>query len=530
MKPEERVDYVVEEWGDLLSQNAYLDSDRRELLEALTDLSNAINQDWFGQEEVLDRADELLTAFSQNSNKEITDISNIDIEQIISDLATAAEDDRSEENGGEDIQALIQGNLNRENLKIDIRESEYCWHHVSSELFSTISSIAQSESKRTLEISKLYESLEELSTELSSLNFKSAYRERLVEEVEIFLLGNSKAGVLVERLDELIGELFTSDWSEDSFENVITTFEEERDVERFIDILRGELFERKYCVPLPADRLSKAQVQIGDVEFFMQGSPDFTFIEEMIKEDERTQEEIELVTKHTEFFAVVSVVAPEKGIGETRMQRKIETAIDALNYSKEKGVVQSPWVQPETSYLEMNLDTGRWSIKTDKHHKFSIPHQFGADEEHLDTLERSFQFFGNQSENLTDLQSRFIQSYQWYGDGVQSGIDQDEFLKYAISLENLLIPEHTIDIKRKLATRINLILDVDEERYEANRRGVFRLYDTRNLLVHGSKRDIPELESRLPRIRWIATQVFGVILENYIDSYDSMSELIQELS
>ena len=333
----------------------------------------------------------------------------------------------------------------------------------------------------------------------------------------------------MERLiPELLGELHSSGWEDDSVEEAIDILEDPGDVEEFCGVLRGERYGREYCVPLPADRIPEPHLNVAGVDFYMRGSDEFTYLNDLVESDERAEQAVDLSTQDTDFFAVLELFAPTQEVGEKRMEQKLERAIDALNYSKTKGVVQSPFTQSKTTYF-CRLSNGTYTIHTSNHHKYSIPHDFRVTDEGVELLEDEFEFFAKEDDSHTSLERRFIQSYRWYGDGVQSGIPEEEFLKYVISIESMLIPETSGNKKDRLAQRLADLFGIYERYRESFKNEVTALYDTRSTLVHSAEIDILDMDQEVSSARTKATKMFGVILEEYIDEYDEIEELLEEL-
>lgn len=350
----------------------------------------------------------------------------------------------------------------------------------------------------------------------------------LVQAVQDYLQGHDTDTDLDTLLPELVGELQTVGWEDESLEEAIEILESPGDFDEFCDVLRGERYQREYCVPLPADQMPQPHLTVAGVDFYMEDCEEFTYLEDMIATDDRIKEMVEVSTQDTNFFAVFQITAPTQEMGEHWMETKLEQAIDAMNYSKDKGVIQSPFTQTQTGYF-CRFPDGTYQTRFSNHPKYAFSHSFRTREEAIEFIEEGFDFLGSQEGDLTGLEKRFIQSYRWYGDGIQSGIPEDELLKYMVSMESMLIPETYGTKKHDLAERLADLRGIYEEYRDGFKEDVTTLYETRNTLVYSAEIDIPDIDHQVDSARRKATQMFGILLDNYIDECDDIQEVLTDL-
>jgi hypothetical protein len=93
----------------------------------------------------------------------------------------------------------------------------------------------------------------------------------------------------------------------------------------------------------------------------------------------------------------------------------------------------------------------------------------------------------------------------------------------------MLIPETSGNKKDRLAQRLADLFGIYERYRESFKNEVTALYDTMSTLVHSAEIDILDMDQEVSSARTKATKMFGVILEEYIDEYDEIEELLEEL-
>lgn len=523
-----RIEAFHEIWNENTQSLLSSPQSRRDVEDHLTTLLTRIDQEWYDPEDVLHCAEETITEISEALTPRLESVASNSIRNLIDQISNVVDSDRLRLADRPNLQNILTENIDSDSLEDTIEDTDYSIQSIKSTLFGEVASISRREEKKALEIYDIAEQIRDCRDELDSSEFKTHYRSEMVELIERFLRQEDAEESPEVIVPELLGELRSAGWEADSMEEVIGILESAEEIEEFCDVLRGQRYWREYCVPLPADRISEPHQNVAGVDFYMRGSDEFTYLDDLVDADERAEQAVELSTQDTDFFAIVEIVAPTQEVGEKRMETKLERAIDALNYAKSKGVVQSPFTQFQTTYL-CRLPDGRYNIHTSKHHKYALPHSFNVPDDGVEYLEEQFEFFDHDYDDQTRLERRFIQSYRWYGDGIQSGVPEDEFLKYIIAMESMLVPEVSGPKKSTLAGRLAVLFGIYDTYRDSFKDEVTALYDTRSALVHSAEIDILDIDQEVSSARSKATKMFGVILEDYIDHCENVQELLDEL-
>lgn len=523
-----RIASFQEVWKENTQSPAFAPQVRLELEAHLTHLLTRIEQAWYDSEAVLQTAEEITSEIPDSITPRLESAFSGSLYGLNEEITDALHSDRKRLDERPDLQEILAENIDSDAIEEAVEDTEYNIQSIKSTLFGEVANTSRREEKKSLNLYGLVEQIQDCRGELGSSDFKQRYRRELVEPIQEYLSQGNTEVALERLISELLGELHSTGWEDDSVEEAIDILEDPDDVDEFCAVLRGERYTREYCVPLPDDSIPEPHLNVAGVDFYMRGAEEFTYLDDLIDMDERVEQSVERSTQNTDFFAVFELVAPTQEVGEKRMEQKLERAIDALNYSKSKGVVQSPFTQSRTTYISL-LPNGRWNIHSSNHHKYALPHQFRVPDEGVEVLEEYFEFFDKNKENFTSLEKRFIQSYRWYGDGVQSGIPEEEFLKYVISMESMLVPETSGSKKNRLAQRLADLRGIYDKYRDSFKDDVTALYDTRNTLVHSAEIDIPDIDQEVSSARTKATKMFGVILEEHIDEYDEIEELLEEL-
>lgn len=524
---EVRISTFREVWYELMERPLSGTQYRLDLEANLTSLLRRLEQPWYDMEDVLKHAEQVSEELPDQITPRLESASTTSLHSLSNQISDALEVDQNNHRNG-DLEDTIQSNIDMASIEDALEGTDYNIQRVRSILFGEVANLTRLEEKKTLRLTDLIETIRRCREELESATFKHSYRNELVRPIQQFL-ANNNPDVPIERIvSELLTELSSADWEEDSKDEAIQVLERADDIEEFCDVLRGNVYSRKYCVPLPADRITKAHISIAGVDFYMEKSDEFTFFDELVELDDRTEARIERSTQHTGFFAVLELVAPTKEVGERLMEQKLENAIDALNFRKNRGVVQSPFTQSRTTYFCI-LPDGSWNILTSNHQKYCFPHEFGVDEESLEYLEDNFNFLDESEKEYSNFEKRFVQSYRWYGDGIQSGIPEEEFLKYIFSMESMLVPEIPGGKKERLAQRLADLLGIYQRYRDSFKNEVISLYDTRSDLVHNAEIDILDMDGEVSSARDKASRMFGVILQDYIEDCSNIQELLADL-
>jgi hypothetical protein len=132
---------------------------------------------------------------------------------------------------------------------------------------------------------------------------------------------------------------------------------------------------------------------------------------------------------------------------------------------------------------------------------------------------------------MSELEQRIIQSYRWYGDAIQSGIAEEELLKYMISMENMLIPENKLHLNKRetLARRLADLRGIYQDYREAFKDTVVALYQRRNELVHGAELNVQGIEDDVDTAHRLASEMFALLLAEEVDEYDNTRDLIDDI-
>lgn len=479
-------------------------------------------------EAITDSAEELKAELSNTVTISLESASSTSFHQLIDDISNSIKSDYSRPST-DSLDDIIRDSIDENYLENKVEEADYEIGPIKSDLFRDISRLSNKREARSINTYQLKNDVENYKSILESYEFKKNYRDELVEKVEVYLSEGELDESLDDIVSELVGELRTIGWNGDSLEEVIENLETTDTIDEFCDVLRGEKYLRKYCVPLPSDHLLKSHMKVAGVDFYMEDDSEFTYLDDIMEYDERLKQTIELMASDTNFYAILQVVAPTHEIGEKKMEQKLERAIDALNYRQKIGVVQSPFLQSQTNYICKDSN-GQYKIQVSNHEKYGFQHSFRETENNMDLLEEQFDFFNTPEEERTPLENRFIQSYRWYGDGIQSGIPEEELLKYVVAIESMLVPEEYGVKNKKVARRLSDIRGVYKEDRDSYQDSIIELYNTRNKIVHTAEIDIPNIDTQIELAHRSATNMYGMILELYIDEYDEISELLDHLS
>lgn len=527
--PEDRLDTFREAWKDHTEGFAPSPQHRRTLEGNMELLSSRLTQPIYGPQDVIQCADEIEDGLSDSHTRHLEAASSTSVQDLIDEIASAAEDDREAEVDKSEVDQIIRDHIDRDGLEDEIESSGYDVQTMRSKLFGGVSETSLLLAKKSLSLYDLAERTQSCASELSSSSFRSRYHGELADSIQSYLQEGTEDVPIDDVVAESVDEFYYGGWDDDSFSEAIDVLESTDDVDEFCGLLRGTGYAREYCVPLPggSNELPAPQMSVGGVEFFMKGCDDFTYLDDFVELDERTEEDAARISEQTNLFAVLNVTAPTKETGEKKMQNKLERSIDALNYSKKKGVLQSPFTQLKTTYI-CRVSDGSWNIQTSWHNKYAIPLSFRFGE-NVDVIQDWFEFMAADDSDLTQLEKRFINSYRWYGDGIQSGIPEEEFLKYMISIESMVVPEEYGGKKYLIADRLADLLGIYDEFRDSFKNEIISLYDTRSRLVHNADFDVSELDDKVATARQRASDMFGSLIENYLEDYDDLDALLADV-
>jgi len=488
---------------------------------------------WYSSGEATRFAEEHGTELNELLTPRLIRASDGVIEELEKGFVDTVSPERGELKESDVVEEILRENINDKNISEEFADTEFNWHDVKSHLYREISIISRRARERQLELFEREDLFISCIEELESDSFKSRYREELVSTIKEYLkTGTSKEEVEIVTT-ELIGELSSAGWGEDSFDEVIEILGDKDDIEEFCQVISGKLYELNYCVPLPVDKLPRDHVQIAGVDFYMKGSLSFQFLSDLMTDvidaDAQIPPIFDVLRNDTNMFAVLSVNAPTSAVGEQRMEIKLERAIDALNFGQKRGVIQSPFMQRQTKYICQYPD-GSYDARIDIHEKYDYPLNWNLDEDDFDKRVSWFDFLDNPVEELSELERRLIRSYRWYGDALQSGIPEEELLKYVISMENMLVPEvHSGKKRDLLAERLANLRGIYADSRQGFKDQVVALYQIRNELVHGAEIDIQGLEGDVKTAHRLASQMFALLFAEEVNKYRKTENLLRDL-
>lgn len=526
----ERINDFKKSWR-LYTRNSVMgDFHRSNLRSLFLDLKAKLEKPQFDAYDVLDSTERLLDQHSEFLSPRLEVAYPGSIATSIQWISNHFQNDKQILKEREDLFTIFRRGDPLEDIEDEITKAGYDFNYLKENAHNEMKSISDKVVKESLSIASLQKEINEIVSNLQAVGLKAKYIQLLVDKIETHLFREETSGPIRDILRELIGELHTRGWEEDSFKEAIKQLESIDDISSFCEMLRCKDTKRNYCVPLPHTEIPVSHIEVGGVHFHLENSSDFTFLDELWDANERTSRITEYITTGTELFAVLQVKAPTKQRGEVLMEYKLERAIDAMNLGKEKGVIQSPFTEPQTKYI-CRLEDGSYYSNVSKHSKYSPPHNFRIrDEEAWLQLMDDFSFFERPERDRSELENRFVQSYRWYGDAIQSGIFEDELIKYIISMESMMVPEGGLRKRSTLAQRLMDLLGIYEQYRDGFRREVISLYQTRNLIVHSAEINIQGISAEVDSARETATRMFGAILDNYIDKHREVESFLDDIS
>lgn len=371
-----RIKAVRESWNDEVHRPGEPRGYRRRLKILLTRLLNRISNMWYSSAEATSFAEEHGTELNRLLTPRLIRASYGAIEELEAGFVDTASPETGEPTESGVVEEILRENINDKPIAEAFADTEFNWHHVKSDLYREIHIISRRAKERQLELFEREDLFTSCIEELESESFKSRYREELVSTVKEYLKTGTSQDEIETVTAELIGELFSAGWDEDSFDEVIEVLGDEDDIGEFCQVIPGKLYELNYCVPLPVDKLPRDHVQIAGVDFYMEDSPSFQFLSDLMTDaidaDEQIQPIFDAFRDDTNMYAVLSVNAPTSAVGEQRMEIKLERAIDALNLGQERGVIQSPFIQRQTKYICQYPD-GSYDIRFDNQKNTNFP-------------------------------------------------------------------------------------------------------------------------------------------------------------
>lgn len=501
---------------------------RTNLREFFIHLKNTIEQSRYDHEDVIEAAEYIEEDYSDFSSTTFESVCPDLIDDLRQQILEALDADRNRED--ETLFSLFRELEPLESVEGEITEAGFDFNDLKSDVCREVKKTSRRKKKSNLSLYELRDELSEVIDLLDSAKFKKEYNEALVSIIESYLRNGEGTPENIKQITkELVGELQSRGWGEDSFDEVRKCIKRSGDTSKILKYLRLSEIGRRYCVPLPENTIPKSPISAGGVEFYSESDSEFDFFEELRESSGAGPEATKFITRDTDLFAVIEVAAVTNELGQQKMENKLERAIDAMNTNQKTGVLRSPFLQPQTKYL-LRLEDGSYRSRVSNHSKYGLPHDFRIrDVEKWEQAIRGFDFFDKPKKDRSELESRFVQSFRWYGDAIQSGIPEDELLKYVIAMESMLVPEVNTNTRKVLANRLMNLGGIYEQYREGYQLEVDSLYELRNNIVHNAEKNSENLDSQIDSARMKATNMYVTISHNYIGEVDTINDLLEKL-
>lgn len=328
-------------------------------------------------------------------------------------------------------------------------------------------------------------------------------------------------------IEPLFAELQHKNWWREDIEKVlkqyITSSDAKLDEKRsdFLDKISQDTEPLKSFVALPEAHLGDlTPLEVGEVTFHSLSDDGFD-----IKSKKHPAVRNIDLSSRADVWASAEVKGATSKIRARNLKEKVARAVDVFNLGKSAGTLQFPFDESYTVLQESS--EGRVLPLRATNDLSSISFSEFASEE--DVVER----IGHFEDYLTGttespLEESIASSIRWYRYANRSPEDEEQFLKYIISIESLLVKKESESKANNIADRAVSILQFHTE-FRQDYNMFFReVYDVRSKIVHTGARNLPEFQQKLSKLERFAAHLIS-IAQGYTGECESIHEVIKEV-
>ncbi|WP_156105551.1 HEPN domain-containing protein [Halobellus rufus] len=548
---DERVRRLEGAWREVIDTERYRSSPRQELVDLLESLQTTLIDQPHNRGKILEKVRHVEACFDDIQRGEFADIR----EQLDDYLEI---DENQRQSDAERLQRELNDSVDYDESELEtVFEDHGIEKSVDdfyAELGGVIAEFAKRESSVEADIEDLQAALATVISDLRTPDFRDRYKSALIQDIASFLHYEEDISqdTLRTIVAQLSAELRSDGWTFGKAEaveqsktdidrllNAFTTDEfdshDER-IDNLIDTLSGTNHGREYYIPLPDCDLDVDRLFAGQITIYDQSHSDFDLRDRLKVEDESAEsDEAEYVLPESfvdhdlglaDKFAYMATTGPVRGVTRKAMREELSRVLDALNFYRDHGLIASPFQQPSYIFYEFEPDgtSNRFKSWNQRYGHRSVL----STEQVRNHVDRQQSFF-NISDNPSELEQGYKNSLRWFRYGLESYHPEDQFLKFIIALENVLVPDRAVWRKKEqLAERAMRLLQI-MPKFEEEYRPIFEwMYDIRSQIVHDAARDFPELERDVKRLQSRTRMILDVVRSN-LDSCDTITDVIDEI-
>lgn len=513
---------LMDIWLSILDNEEKCHSTRILLLEAVDGLFVSLEESDYGE-------------FRQNIcniNKIIKDSPIEYLNDIIEDLEDVLDEFEEVENDRRTLKDAFQETIEFNTGPIfDGLDNWWIDHETVNELRSRLYSQATSQADK-----RLFKDI----TEASIVNELNNVRSHLASEVTVTGYTTELVGIIEKNLNsiksisdnylrkviqELFAELRSRGWREDDFQKVlrkyVTNDNGESSKVQFFEKI-GEKSSPKLChVGLPDAHMGDfTPLEVGEVTFHSLSDPDF---------DIQSRQHPATVginfANQAEVWASAEVVGATEDIMMRHLKEKVARAVDVLNLGKKAGTLSPPFDESYT-ILQETSDNRVLPLKRSRDLSKVPFSQIASKSDIKSRIEHFSDYLDGAIE--TPLEVALSNSIRWYGYANRSPEDEEQFLKYIISIESLLVEGKAESKRDTIAERAVNILQMHEGVRPEQEELFTSMYEIRNEIVHSGARNLPAFEHQLSKLEQRASHLISIV-EQYTDECDSISEVVRQI-
>jgi len=400
-------------------------------------------------------------------------------------------------------------------------------NELKSRLGSQAASQADKRLFKNLSNANTVRDLNNIRSQLASEATVTGYTTDLVDIIEQHLSSTENIGeeYLQTIIQELFAELRLRDWREDDLEKVlrkyITSDNTDSSKGRFLEKIRENTSPRLCYVGLPDAHLGDfTPLEAGEITFHLLSDPSF----DIQSRQHPATAGIDFADQ-AEVWASAEVVGATEDIMARHLKEKVARAVDVLNLGKKAGTLSFPFDESYTILQETS--NSRVLPLKNSHDLSKVPFSQIASES---DIESRIEHFGDYLDGAveTPLEVALANSIRWYRYANRSPEDEEQFLKYIISIESLLVEGETESKKDNIAERAVNILQVHEGVRPEQEDLLVSMYDIRSEIVHSGARNLPEFEQQLAKLEQRAARLISTV-EEYTDECNSIIEVIRKI-
>jgi len=516
----DREEELVDVWLELVDDHDTYQSPRRQLAILIDDLILSLEKENYGD-------------FKENVNEihdQVDGISNSALSGLKSDIDSELPDIDSIEDDREELKSALNQAVDFDTTPIfDLDDWWIDVENLKGRISSQTAFQADATLFRNLKEDDQLNYWNEIRSEIASEEIIDEFNKNLVSSIEDHLNGvqTYTREERKEIIETLFAELQHKNWWVDDFEKVlkqyITNSDTELDEKRsaFLDKIREATDPLKVFVALPEAHLGGlTPLDVGEVTFHSHSDGGFDI--ESKKHPAFTN--IELSSK-ADVWAAAEVRGGTSNIKARNLKEKVARAVDVFNLGKSAGTLQFPFDESYTTLQETS--DGKVLPLQAKNDLSQVSFsEFASKEDVEDRINHFEDYLTGTTES--PLEESIESSIRWYRYANRSPEDEEQFLKYIISIESLLVKDESESKKNNIADRAVSILQFHTE-FRQDYNMFFRgVYNVRSQIVHSGARDLPEFQQQLSELEQFAAQLIS-IAQDYIGECESIHEVIEEI-